>query len=54
MKGVALMGNSRVEVREFPDPKPEAGQVVIKMGSAGLCGSDLPPYRSTPEELGML
>lgn len=52
MKGVALSGNRRVEVREFPDPKPEAGQVVIKMGSAGLCGSDLPPYRSTPEELG--
>ena len=46
MRGVVFTGKRRLEIREFPDPVPEFGQVVIKMGSSGICGSDLHPYRA--------
>lgn len=51
MKGAVLLGDRDLELRDFPDPSPGPGQVVVKMRAAGLCGSDLPPYRSSPEEL---
>ncbi len=41
MKGVVYLGNSKVEVRDFPRPEPGPGQVVTEMKVAGLCGSDL-------------
>lgn len=47
MKGVVYLGESRVEVREFPRPKPGPGMVVIEMKAAGLCGSDLHKYHNT-------
>lgn len=47
MKGVVYLGESRVEVRDFPQPEPGPGQVVIRMGAAGLCGSDLHKYHSS-------
>ena len=31
--------------RNFPDPEPGPGEVVVKMGASGICGSDLRPYR---------
>lgn len=51
MRGVVFTGDSKLEIKEFPDPKPSTGQVVVKMMSSGLCGSDLRPYRSSAEEL---
>ncbi len=51
MKGVVFLGNRTLEVREFPDPVPGPGQVVVQMRASGLCGSDLRPYRSSPEAL---
>ena len=41
MKGVVYLGDSEVEVREFPQPEPGPGQIVIESKVAGLCGSDL-------------
>ena len=52
MKAVVLLGDRDLEVREFPEPRPGPGQVVVETRSSGLCGSDLPPYRSSPESLG--
>jgi threonine dehydrogenase-like Zn-dependent dehydrogenase len=52
MKGVVFTGDRQLEIRDFPDPTPAAGQVVIRMRAAGLCGSDLRPYRSSPQALG--
>ena len=52
MLGVVFTGEGKLEIREFGDPSPEAGQVVVEMKSSGLCGSDLRPYRSSAEELG--
>ncbi|TAK26029.1 MAG: iditol 2-dehydrogenase [Chloroflexota bacterium] len=55
MKGVVLPGNRAVEFRQFVDPVPGPGEVVIAMKASGLCGSDLRPYRgpagSRPEPL---
>ena len=44
MKGVVYLGDSAVEVREFPRPKPGPGEALIEMKVAGLCGSDLHKY----------
>ena len=51
MKGVVFLGDGKCEVREFPDPRPEAGQVVIRMKASGICGSDLWRYKMTPARL---
>jgi threonine dehydrogenase-like Zn-dependent dehydrogenase len=45
MKGVVFKGRRQVELREFPDPIPGPGEVVIAIRASGLCGSDLHVYR---------
>ncbi len=50
MRGAVFLGNRRVEVRNFPDPVPGPGEVVIQMKASGMCGSDLKFYRSAPGE----
>jgi len=52
MKGVLLPGNRTAVVREFPDPSPGPGEVLIRMKTAGICGSDMHLYRQTPEQRG--
>jgi 2-desacetyl-2-hydroxyethyl bacteriochlorophyllide A dehydrogenase len=41
MVGAILPGNSSVELREYPVPKPGHGQVVLKTKSSTICGSDI-------------
>jgi threonine dehydrogenase-like Zn-dependent dehydrogenase len=41
MRGVFLPGNSTAEVREYPIPVPGPGQLLIRMGASGICGSDI-------------
>ena len=41
MKGAILPGNSTVELRDFDVPKPGHGEVLIKMKSSTICGSDI-------------
>lgn len=50
MRGAVFLGDRKVEVRNFPDPTPGPGEVVIEMRASGLCGSDLKFYRSPPGE----
>ena len=50
MRGAVFLGNRKVEVRNFPDPTPGPGEVVIQMKASGMCGSDLKFYRSPPGE----
>jgi threonine dehydrogenase-like Zn-dependent dehydrogenase len=45
MRGVVLLGERQVEVRDFPDPAPGPDEVVVAMKASGICGSDLRPYR---------
>ena len=56
MKGVVFPGERRVELREFPDPTPGPGEVVLEIKASGMCGSDLKFYRasgSAPSALGL-
>lgn len=41
MKGAILPGNSTVEFKEFDIPEPGHGEVLIKMKSSTICGSDI-------------
>ena len=45
MRGLVFLGERRVELRDFPDPHPGPGEVVVAMRAAGMCGSDLRPYQ---------
>ena len=47
MRGVVFLGDRRAEVRDYPDPVPGPGEVVVRMRASGLCGSDLHLYRQT-------
>ena len=46
MRGIVFLGNRKLELREFPDPTPGPGEVVIAIKASGMCGSDLHPYRA--------
>jgi threonine dehydrogenase-like Zn-dependent dehydrogenase len=41
MKGVYLPGNSTAVVRELDVPEPGHGQLLLRVGASGICGSDL-------------
>jgi threonine dehydrogenase-like Zn-dependent dehydrogenase len=47
MKGVVFLGERRTELREFPDPEPGPGEVVLEIKASGMCGSDLKFYRAS-------
>ncbi len=50
MKGIVFTGNRQVELRNFEDPTPGPGEVVLEIKASGMCGSDLKFYRSAPGE----
>jgi hypothetical protein len=45
MRGVVFTGDRGLELMQFPDPTPDAHDVVIEMKASGMCGSDLHHYR---------
>ena len=46
MRGVVFLGDRKLELREFADPTPGPGEVVLAMKASGMCGSDLHFYRA--------
>lgn len=44
MKAVVIEAPGRVSVTDRPKPAPQDGEVVLKIRSVGLCGSDLKSY----------
>src|SRR5213595_463902 len=50
MKGAVFLGDRKIEIRNFPDPAPGPGEVVLQMKASGMCGSDLKFYRPPPGE----
>ncbi|KQU28498.1 MULTISPECIES: alcohol dehydrogenase catalytic domain-containing protein [unclassified Rhodococcus (in: high G+C Gram-positive bacteria)] len=48
MQGAVYLGDRKVELREFPEPTPGEGEVVVATKASGLCGSDLNYYRADP------
>ncbi|MGH2351853.1 MAG: zinc-dependent alcohol dehydrogenase family protein [Chloroflexota bacterium] len=47
MRGLVLLGERQVALRDFSDPAPGADEVVLEMKASGICGSDLRPYRDS-------
>jgi threonine dehydrogenase-like Zn-dependent dehydrogenase len=45
MRGVVFVGERELEIREFPDPTPGPGEVIVAIKASGMCGSDLHSYR---------
>src|SRR3984957_6594112 len=45
MRGVVFTGERGLEFMQFPDPTPDAHDVVIEMKASGMCGTDLHQYR---------
>jgi threonine dehydrogenase-like Zn-dependent dehydrogenase len=54
MRGIVFLGNRMLELREFPDPTPGPGEVVIQIKASGMCGSDLKFYRAAGNEAAAL
>ena len=50
MRGVVFTGDRQLEIREYPDPSPGPGEVVLAIKASGMCGSDLKFYRPPPGE----
>jgi 2-desacetyl-2-hydroxyethyl bacteriochlorophyllide A dehydrogenase len=50
MQGIVFTGNRQIELREFADPTPGPGEVVLEIKASGMCGSDLKFYRAAPGE----
>src|SRR5499433_1910041 len=46
MRGVVFLGNRKLELREFPDPTPGPGEVVLAIKASGMCGSDFHAFRA--------
>jgi threonine dehydrogenase-like Zn-dependent dehydrogenase len=45
MRALKITAEREITVRDLPDPTPKQGEVLLKMRAAGICGSDLHPYR---------
>ncbi|MEU1954854.1 zinc-dependent alcohol dehydrogenase family protein [Nocardia rhamnosiphila] len=41
MPGIYLPGNSTTEMRQVPVPTPGPGQLLVEVGAAGICGTDI-------------
>jgi len=41
MRGIVLLGDGELAVKEFPDPIPGRGEVVVRTKVAAICGSDI-------------
>lgn len=52
MRALVYLGPGRMELREVPDPVPEAGEVVMRSRASAICGSDLHGFReATPRRV---
>jgi threonine dehydrogenase-like Zn-dependent dehydrogenase len=45
MRAALFYGGTDIRVEELPTPEPGPGEVLIRVRSAGICGSDLHRYR---------
>src|SRR6476659_1782454 len=44
MKALLLSEYRRLELRDVATPKPEAGEVLVRVAACGICGSDVHGY----------
>ena len=45
MKTAVFLGDRQIALKEFDDPTPGFGEVVVAVRSSGMCGSDIKYYR---------
>jgi threonine dehydrogenase-like Zn-dependent dehydrogenase len=48
MRALLWNGGKALEYTELPSPQPDGEEVVVEVELAGICGSDLHPYRGHP------
>jgi threonine dehydrogenase-like Zn-dependent dehydrogenase len=46
MRALLYLGNKESTIKDFPDPCPGPGQVVVEMKASGICGSDIHFFRT--------
>jgi len=44
MRGIKFLGNGQLVVQDFPNPKSNGQNVVVKVRASAICGSDLHAY----------
>ncbi|WP_025778241.1 zinc-binding dehydrogenase [Brevibacterium sp. VCM10] len=49
MQGITFPGDGSVEIKDFPEPTPGPGEVVVAIRASGMCGSDLHFYHGNFE-----
>jgi len=51
VQGAVFVGDRRIDLCEFPDPRPGPDEVVVAVRASGMCGSDLRYYRAPGTDL---
>jgi threonine dehydrogenase-like Zn-dependent dehydrogenase len=51
MRGLLFLGERRLSLQEFPDPQPGPGEVLVKIGRAAVCGTDIHKYRAPAAQI---
>ena len=46
MRAALVTGKRQIELREMPEPTPDAGKAVVEVACCGICGTDLHAYAS--------
>ena len=54
MQAVVFRGIGQIEVTDVPKPEPGAGEVVIRVGYCGICGSDVEALHTGMYEPGLV
>src|SRR5512135_2216874 len=54
MKAAVFRGAEEIEVADVPQPELEPGEVLIRVGYCGICGSDLEAYHTGMYEPGVI
>jgi (R,R)-butanediol dehydrogenase/meso-butanediol dehydrogenase/diacetyl reductase len=54
MKATVFQGVGQVEVVDVPPPEPGPGEVLLRVGYCGICGSDLEAYHTGMYEPGLI
>ena len=54
MKAAVVRGIGHIEVTDVPKPEPGPGEVLIRVGYCGICGSDMEAYHTGMYEPGLI
>ncbi|KAF0230849.1 MAG: threonine dehydrogenase and related Zn-dependent [Beijerinckiaceae bacterium] len=44
MKALVYLGPNTLELRDAPEPVPEADELLVRVEAVGICGSDMHAY----------